>query len=271
MDWLVTLGDMGLDTLIWLAVLAVSLGLVGLLWPCNRGMYWWKRPRAAATDVLYWFVTPVLLRWGGVAALTGAFSASLSAAGRLPLWQQFLAVLVLQDVLLYVIHRLFHSRLAWKFHAVHHSPAVLDWTATRRFHPVNDLLAFSVADAAVLLLGFSPAALLALAPFNTCYSALVHANLNWAFGPLRYVLASPVFHRWHHTLQAEGRDKNFASTFPILDLLLGTFYMPAGKVPEQFGIGDPTFPASFWGQVLYPFRRAAPVPSSLASQHSEAA
>ena len=26
-----------------------------------------------------------------------------------------------------------------------------------------------------------------------------------------YVLASPVFHRWHHTSEAEGLDQNFAA------------------------------------------------------------
>ena len=35
-------------------------------------------------------------------------------------------------------------------------------------------------------------------------SAFVHANLNWTLGPFRYVLASPVFHRWHHTALERG-------------------------------------------------------------------
>src|SRR5262249_57144412 len=108
------------------------------------------------------------------------------------------------------------------------------------------------------LLGFSPAALLVLAPFNTVYSAMVHANLRWTFGPLRYVFASPVFHRWHHTTLAEGRDRNFAPTFPFLDLLFGTFYMPPGRLPEEFGSGAADFPEDFWGQFIHPFRRAKP-------------
>jgi WD40 repeat protein len=67
-----------------------------------------------------------------------------------------------------------------------------------------------------------------------------------------------VFHRWHHTQQEEGLDKNFASTFPFLDVIFGTFYMPAGKLPEQFGNGDPDFPEGFWGQFLHPFRKMDP-------------
>src|SRR5205085_1548805 len=101
-------------------------------------------------------------------------------------------------------------------HAVHHSPKVVDWMTTARFHPVNHLLVFGVADVAVLLMGFPAEALVALAPFTVIYSSMVHANLNWTFGPLKYLFASPVFHRWHHTTEEAGLNKNFASTFPVL-------------------------------------------------------
>ena len=64
-----------------------------------------------------------------------------------------------------------------------------------------------------------------------------------------------MFHRWHHPPEEAGLDKNFASTFPVLDVIFGTFYMPAGKLPEQFGTGEPDFPEGFLGQLLHPFRR----------------
>jgi hypothetical protein len=93
---------------------------------------------------------------------------------------------------------------------------------------------------------------------------MVHANLNWTFGPLRYLLASPVFHRWHHTLEGEGLNKNFAPTFPFLDLIFGTFYMPPGKLPEQFGNGEPDFPEGFLGQLIYPLMKKKPQPEPIA-------
>jgi hypothetical protein len=91
---------------------------------------------------------------------------------------------------------------------------------------------------------------------------MVHANLNWTFGPLKYVFASPVFHRWHHTLEDEGLDKNFAPTFPVLDLIFGTFYMPPGKLPARFGVHDTEFPEGFLGQFVYPFRRSGALRAS---------
>ena len=276
MDWLVTSADSCIETLAYLTAFAVVFGILVAVMPCNRGMYWWKDLRAAATDLLYWFVVPLCLRIiqtmllaVGIAFLFGGNSPGFSFIQELPLWQQVLAVVVIQDVLLYWIHRIFHTRLGWSFHAVHHSPTVLDWLSASRFHIVNDVCAFVLADLVVQLLGFSPAALVALAPFNMIYSSMVHANLNWTFGPLRYVFASPVFHRWHHTVEGEGLDKNFASTFPILDVIFGTFYMPVGQLPEHYGNGDHEFPTDFWGQFIYPLTFTSLLPQPQAASRPQ--
>jgi sterol desaturase/sphingolipid hydroxylase (fatty acid hydroxylase superfamily)/tetratricopeptide (TPR) repeat protein len=274
MDWLASLGDTWLNTLGWVAGLTLAFGVLARLMPCNPGMYWWNDRRAAGTDFLYWFIVPVFLRLcrtallaGGITLLFGGREPAFLPVKDLPVWLQAVLILLLQDVYLYWMHRIFHTRLAWAFHAVHHSPTTLDWTASSRFHPVNNLLEFALADVLVLMLGFSPEALIVLVPFNILYSAMVHANLNWTFGPLRYVFASPVFHRWHHTTQEEGLDKNFASTFPFLDLLFGTFHMPPGKLPQRFGVGDSDFPEDFWGQLVHPFWKRQPTPGVRPAWH----
>ncbi|HYT93668.1 MAG TPA: sterol desaturase family protein [Gemmataceae bacterium] len=269
MDWKDTI-DFWLMMLGWVAGLTVAFAVLTRLMPCNPGKSWWKNLRGAGTDLIYWFIVPLFLRLGrtflfaaGVVVLCGGQQPQPFSVNEVPLWLQCLVIVVLQDVMLYGLHRAFHSRPAWKFHAIHHSPQVLDWMSTVRFHPLNNLFAFGLVNIAVLLMGFSPAALAILEPFNIIYSSMVHANLNWTFGPLRYVFASPVFHRWHHTSRDEGLNKNFASTFPLLDVVFGTFYMPSGKLPEQFGNGDDDFPAGFWGQFLYPFRRTKTPPPPL--------
>lgn len=265
MDWITIIGDRWLTTVQWLTGFAISFAILARLFPCNPGMYWWKDWRAVGTDLVYWFLVPLLmlvLRSMLLVVLALVLLGGRVEASRVanwPLWLQIAAVLLIQDVLLYWLHRAFHTRLAWPFHAVHHSPQVLDWTALARFHPVNLLLEFALADAIVLLLGFPPAVLILVAPFNLIYSAMVHANLNWTFGPLRYVLASPVFHRWHHTSQAEGRDRNFAVTFPILDLIFGTFYLPVGQRPQKYGTHEGEVPSGFWGQLVHPFQQTGPL------------
>jgi sterol desaturase/sphingolipid hydroxylase (fatty acid hydroxylase superfamily) len=67
------------------------------------------------------------------------------------------------------------------------------------------------------------------------------------------VLSGPVFHRWHHTASDRGGSSNFAPTFPIFDVIFGTFHMPVNERPDRYGVADP-IPASFGAQLLYPFK-----------------
>ena len=87
-------------------------------------------------------------------------------------------------------------------------------------------------------------------PVLAFYSLLLHARVPWRFGPLRFVIASPAFHRWHHTSQAEGRDKNFAGFLPIWDLVFGTYYLPTDRQPRRFGVDDEAVPEGFWAQLV---------------------
>ena len=71
------------------------------------------------------------------------------------------------------------------------------------------------------------------------------------------MLATPVFHRWHHTSLEQGGNTNFAGTFPLWDILFGTFRMPENQLPEAYGIDDQAFPSEIAGQLAYPFRQMA--------------
>jgi sterol desaturase/sphingolipid hydroxylase (fatty acid hydroxylase superfamily) len=67
----------------------------------------------------------------------------------------------------------------------------------------------------------------------------------------------------------EGGNSNFASTFAMWDLLFGTFYMPAGRLPANYGVDDPKFPVGFLKQLAYPFvGRNAPVNPALSEPPS---
>src|SRR5262249_5294142 len=121
-------------------------------------------------------------------------------------------------------------------------------------HPVNEALTRIIQFVPLYFLGFNGKAIAAALPLLTAYSIFLHANVRWDYGPLRYVIASPRFHRWHHTSQEEGLDRNFAGLFPRIDLLFGTFHMPKGREPEVFGVMD-TVPAGFVGQMAWPFSK----------------
>jgi sterol desaturase/sphingolipid hydroxylase (fatty acid hydroxylase superfamily) len=136
---------------------------------------------------------------------------------------------------------------------VHHASKDLDWSSAARFHPLNLALGTAAVDIAALLFGVSPDIFLVIGPFDTVTSCLTHANLNWTFGPLRHVLVSPVFHRWHHA--REVCDKNFASTFALWDVMFGTCHMPKGVLPKDYGIDDQAMPEGLWAQIAYPLHQ----------------
>ncbi len=255
---------------IGLAVVGAAMISIERFWPSVRGQALLRR--GFLTDLAYWFLTPFVTRAisrGGVilalviaALLLGrkpdraAIEAMLAGHGPIgaqPKWLQALEMIVLLDFLGYWLHRLFHGRRLWAFHEVHHSSEDLDWLSSVRVHPINDLVNRTIPVVVLVLLGFSPLVLAGALPFFAVYAILLHANVTWDFGPLKWLLASPAFHRWHHTSAEEGRDKNFAGVLPVWDILFGTWYMPAHR-PSQFGSGRPV-PNTVIGQFLWPFRQ----------------
>jgi sterol desaturase/sphingolipid hydroxylase (fatty acid hydroxylase superfamily) len=174
--------------------------------------------------------------------------------GAQPLWLQAVEMLLIADFIDYWTHRWFHAGRAWRFHAIHHSPEEMTWLASARMHPVNDFVTRCAQVVPVILVGFSMKAVLYVVPYLVFFVIMLHSNLRWDFGPLRWVFVSPLYHRWHHTKDEEGLDKNFAGLFPIWDILFGTAHFP-DREPEKFGVRHDPPPETLWGQLLYPFRR----------------
>src|SRR5581483_5437326 len=203
----------------------ISLALAGaftvLAWfsACNPGQAWWRK-RDLVTDLCYCFFIPVIARYLriGMLIVGAALLFHITTAdgliafydnghgplAGLPLPVQMVIFLVGEDIILYWAHRVFHGRTMWKYHAVHHSSEELEWISAARFHPVELFLRSVTADVIMLLIGISPNVLVVLGPLTIAHSAFVHANLNWTLGPFKYVIAGPVFHRWHHTAVERG-------------------------------------------------------------------
>lgn len=253
-------------------VLSLGFGWLERRWPAlpdqKRRREDWK------TDAAYWFFTPFVTETATRLAIVLVFVALAVLAGvpfekeairryaseretwatSLPMGVQVVLLILAGDFFSYWQHRAFHRPLLWKFHAVHHGSPALDWLAAVRVHPANEILGRLFQLVALFLLGFKLQILAAYAPFLTLYAILLHANVPWDFGPLRYVIATPKFHRWHHTSEAEGLDKNFGGLLSVWDQVFGTFYMPEGRQPEKFGITGEQPPQGLFAQLVWPLR-----------------
>jgi sterol desaturase/sphingolipid hydroxylase (fatty acid hydroxylase superfamily) len=240
--------------------LIAALLLLALFFRLIEGRWVFRRERK--TDLLYWFFTPVVTKsitaiaLGVIFVLSGASPMRETWFTSLPAGLQFVLVLVAADLLGYASHRLFHGRVLWRFHAIHHSaaePHGLDWLAATRLHPLNEIGQRLLQVLPLYLLGFRGDVVAGAVPFLSLYAIFLHADVSWDFGPLRYVIASPRFHRWHHALDDEAIDRNFAGLFPWIDLAFGTFHMPCGRQPARFGVREPV-PAGLLAQLTFPFR-----------------
>jgi sterol desaturase/sphingolipid hydroxylase (fatty acid hydroxylase superfamily) len=246
-------------------------GLLARLWPDRRGQAWL---REGLLDDVIWFLLSILV-YGQVFAWLSAHAADLGWAGaagehvrgavqaairRQPVALQLAEFMLAYDFMQYWLHRGSHDRRVWRFHGVHHSATEIDVLTSFRWHPVNLFVYVGAPAFVTTALGFSPPVFVIAALLNLMLSALSHANLSWTWGPLRHVLVSPMYHRWHHARLPGGASCNYAPNFPVWDLMFGTYHMPVGERPATYGYRNA--PQGVASQLAYPFVRPR-APSAL--------
>ena len=158
---------------------------------------------------------------------------------------------VLMDFGEFIFHRAQHRfPWLWRMHALHHSDPNMNATTTARHYWAEPLIK-SVTIWPLCALVASPTVAVSTAyAVISIYHFFVHANLRVNFGRWSWVLNSPAYHRRHHSSQVEHFNSNYASLFPIFDLLTGSYNRPAGFPPT----GLMKTPRNLADVVFWPFR-----------------
>jgi len=259
-----------------LLYLGLIFGLIEWLWPAVADQPKWRPD--SKLDLMYSFVGPlvafplysraadVVLDLAGSLGLTSTWFGLHEPA----LWfledvQEFIrdqnwlvqlaAAVFVGDLVGYWRHRVMHTKYLWPFHAIHHSPQQMDWLSNERFHPVNSFVTGLLAVTGLVLCGFSPEVISAQMVARRSYSMFIHVNVPISYGPLNYILISPLMHRWHHSNDPRVIDKNLAVFFSFLDLVFGTYCVPKGEFPTSLGIPPDEMAPRFLDQLVYPFRK----------------
>jgi len=177
-----------------------------------------------------------------------------------PLVLQFFEILLFVDLVSYWVHRAFHKiPLLWNFHAIHHSSLEMDWLAGSRSHLVDVLVNRTLGFVPIFVLGFAPAAIYAYLVFVSFHAVYIHANVRHRWPYVRWIVATPEFHHWHHTSDEEGIDKNFAVFLAVIDVVFRTAHLP-DHWPKRYGTVKFQPPETWWGQFVYPFRKKQDTP-----------
>ncbi len=188
--------------------------------------------------------------------LTESWAAFRASVAALPFILQIVLIMLFTDLVQYWVHRSFHRiPFLWRFHSVHHSAQTMDWMAGARMHFLEILILRGATVLPIILFGFAQDAVNAYIFLVYLWATFAHANIGWKFGWLDRIFVTPRFHHWHHGIEREAIDANFAIHFPWLDRIFGTHHLPEGRWPEGYGIKGNPVPTGYWKQWWYPFSR----------------
>jgi sterol desaturase/sphingolipid hydroxylase (fatty acid hydroxylase superfamily) len=146
----------------------------------------------------------------------------LPGAGRLAL--EVTGLLLAFDAYFYGLHRLLHTRFAFRWvHAVHHRAREVDAWSTIAMHPVEFTLLIGFMPAAMLLVPLHLASVALTAVLLSASITLAHAGREtwprwWDQNRLLGLYLTPRVHAEHHA----RLHCNYGATITILDRLFGT-------------------------------------------------
>lgn len=171
---------------------------------------------------------------------------------------------VVQDVIIYWQHRLFHSiPLLWRVHKMHHADSHVDTTTGLRFHPIEIAISLGVKAAAVVAFGIPAMAIVIFEVALNGFALFNHANIRlpqkWD-DRLGLILITQRLHRIHHSQAKSESNSNFGFSVSWWDRLFNSFKLRAAHSDETLPIGQQDVPAlkenaSVIALLRQPFRR----------------
>ncbi|SDL44538.1 lathosterol oxidase [Pedobacter sp. ok626] len=217
------------------------------------------------TDLMYFVISHLFIQFFGIVTQKPAvLFFGWIGLDKIHDWVQslpFLLALFLAffttDLFQYWAHRFFHTRVSlWRFHSIHHSTKSMDWLAGSRTHFMDIFFTRAMTFIPLYILGFSSTVFNVYIIFIAIHAVLIHANTRINFGFLKYIFTTPQYHHWHHCEDPKYYGHNFASIFPFIDMIFGTYYLPGKKWPAGTGVHEAQYPKGFVKQSIYPFTKS---------------
>jgi len=157
-----------------------------------------------------------------------------------PFLVQVVTGLLVTDFAIFFSHWVRHKVAPlWHIHSIHHSETAINPATLFRQHPLDPVASAVIAYLPLALLGGSIWAGTLLVVFGTAWGMYAHSDLPMTWGPLKYILVTPAYHRIHHSIEGRHWDKNFGHMFTFWDWLFGTACF---DVEDSFELGLQNFP-----------------------------
>lgn len=163
---------------------------------------------------------------------------------KLSLAYKLLLFYIVEDLGLYWVHRLMHTKRLWRTHKWHHYPTYMYWLAGIRTSIPHIVLFNLTFVAAKPLLADAPIWIFQFIAFeHICRNNWMHMNVSWKSTWLEYLIVTPRYHHVHHSDYPAHYRSNLGSLLTVWDRMFGTYFDP-GKVKQTltFGIGEKITP-----------------------------
>lgn len=165
-------------------------------------------------------------------------------------WYSMLGLLIISDFVFYWFHRTGHRvNVFWAAHMPHHSSEEMNLSVGIRASFTQRIFQFLFFDWVLVLIGFSPEQVYAVAAVHLLLAYWHHTRLIGRLGWVERIFVTPSHHRVHHGVNPQYIDKNYSEFLIIWDKLFGSFAEEREEV--CYGI---THPPRTWDPIFINFQ-----------------
>jgi sterol desaturase/sphingolipid hydroxylase (fatty acid hydroxylase superfamily) len=158
----------------------------------------------------------------------------------------FIVLILVIDLWAYLTHRAQHKFPAlWAMHSLHHSAEALSAITGARHFWLEEPLISAVFPVLGMIFKVPPEMLTPIMLFYfLAGDGMAHLNLRVSLGRFALCIQNPQYHRIHHSVEPQHRNKNFCKMLPLFDVIFGTAWKPGkdefpmtGLVPREKATG----------------------------------
>jgi sterol desaturase/sphingolipid hydroxylase (fatty acid hydroxylase superfamily) len=167
----------------------------------------------------------------------------------------FVVLILGIDCWTYFAHRAMHKiPVLWAMHSLHHSADAMTMATGARHFWLEDML-LSTAFPVVAIVFKVPLEM--VMPVTLFYllvgEGMAHLNLRVSLGGFSLWVQNPQYHRIHHSIEPQHRDKNFCKLLPLFDVIFGTAWKPGkDEFPATGLVGEKA--TGFLDGLIWPVR-----------------
>ena len=170
-----------------------------------------------------------------------------SIGSSLPFELVVILCVLLQDVVIYWQHRLFHTvPVLWRIHKMHHADSHVDTTTGLRFHPIEIALSLCIKAAVIVLFGVPALAIVIFEVALNAFSLFNHSNIRLPEAwdkRVSTILVTQRLHRIHHSQAKQYSNTNYGFSVTWWDKLFNSFTSQSRVDDATFEIGQKDIPA----------------------------